>query len=477
MGTFYYLFESKGRAILVFTVLLSLAFDLLGSFQLTDRSDAVATELLGAIYGPLYGQNHRVGQKKITVLLINRQTLENLSTDRWPPDYAAEADFAEWAATYRPAAIFMDFYFAKARRAEHAAPSLDAFSGATGTAAVDNGSGADTDGIANLASRLQRIRDSGIPLFTGPVNDKDPDLAPLAQARQVGIERYELPRDSYPVRDSAGRLQGAFALYQVICPKVQTVCPDLEKALKGRDLAIQWGFGASDEIADFVPPECRGGPLFERLKSALSIGFTGFVPSAGEVQRGRNLRYARCSYADSFPIDWLRRPPPGFDPRPFIEDRVVLIGADLGFLADFVNAPLLGSIPGVMATAMALDNLLQSGDKAAHYAGTFFMNMTYRDLLELVLVILGLVSMVAVHETLKKTAGAEGPSRKTWWILQILVVVLVPIGLGLWMSRILSWPAVNVFSIASMGVWSLFLLAHDLWAELEQKGGNASAGK
>ena len=472
MRTLYFLFESKGRAILVFTILLSLAFDLLGSFQITDRMDAISVELLGGIYGPLYGLNHRVGQKNVTVLLINRQTLENLETDRWPPDYSAEADFAEWAAAYHPAAIFMDFYFSHARRAPAAAPALDAFtSGASGSATPV----IDVEGITDLANRLNRIRESGIPLFTGPVSGADPNLAPLAGGQQAGIERYVLPRDAYPARDSEGRLQAAFALYQVMCPKVRASCSDVEPALKGRNLAIQWGFGASDEMAEIVPPECRGGSLWQRLKSSAAVGLIALAPSLGNVQNGRNLHYARCSYVDAFPIDWLQHPPQGFDPTPFLKDRAVLIGADLNFLADFVDAPLLGSVPGVMATAMALDNLLQSGEKTARYAGNFLMNMSYRDLLELVLVMLGLALMVAAHETLKKMSGPEGPSALTWWSTQAAVVILVPIGLGFWMSRIFCWPVVNVLSIAGMGVWSLFLLAHDLRGELEGTGGSAAA--
>lgn len=464
METLLFIFESKGRSVLVLSIVFVLVLDILGSFQLTDRTDALAADIVGGVYAPFYGWAHRVGQDKITVLLVDRQTLDAIGTDRWPPDYQNEADFAEWAADYHPAAIFLDFYYPRARRVSGAAPSLDAFTGD----AVHAGAGeaVDAQGIADLASRLERIRQSGTQVFIGPVG-KEAALAPLAALPQVGIERRELPRDGYPAHDSQGHLQAAFALYDLICPKARRTCPDVAKDLGHHDLAIQWGFGAGRTMpAQFVPEQCRGNNLIERVWSAVEIAFAGLVPAASS---GGRVGYDKCSYADAFSIEWLRNPPPGFDPRPLLENRVVLIGSDLNWLADFVDAPLLGSVPGVMAHAMALDNLLQSGRHAARYSQPFIGDMTFRDFMELMLALFGLLVIVLTHEVLRARAQPGIPSRFNWWLTQILVVIGVPLLAGLLMSWVLAWPALNVITIAGLGLWSLFLLAHDLWAELEKK--------
>ena len=455
------LFESKGRSVLVLTIIFALTLNILGSFQLTDRTDALAADIVGGIYAPFYGWAHRVGQDKITVLLVDRQALDDIGTDRWPPDYQSEADFAEWAANYHPAAIFLDFYYPRARRTNSAAPALDAFSGNIRSSANSAGD-VDSEGIGNLAMRLQRIRQAGTPVLIGPVGD-DAALAPIAALPQVGIERRQLPRGGYPVRDSQGHLQTAFALYDLICPKVRDRCPDVAKELGDHDLAIQWGFGAGRTMpAQFVLEQCRGGNVFARVWSAVKIAFAGFVPSA-------NRGYDKCSYSDAFSIAWLRNPPAGFDPRPLIENRVVLIGSDLNWLADFIDAPLLGSVPGVMAHAMALDNLLQSGSHAARYSHPFIGAMTYRDAMEMVLVLLGLLVIVATHEILLTRAKPGIPSRISWWLTQVAVVLCIPVLAGLLMSWVLAWPALNVITIAGLGLWELFLLAHDLWAELEKE--------
>ena len=506
-------FRSRGRVLFASTLLVAFVVDVLGSFQLTDRLDAVSYDILSNILAPTYGLDHpkkRFAQNKITVLLVSQQTLENIvGTDRWPPNYSAEADFAEWAARDHPAAIFLDFYYPFARRVERNEATVTAFSGQPVSVAHEEGK--DVAGINELGRRLKRIAGlnedpnenakTPIPVFIGPVGT-DPDLGGLRNLHQVGLEFSNLPRSEYPVwhevtdakRNKSAIPQAAFALYHIMCPDDQKGCvKDIERTVSGWEpsfaqatpsiklasLAIEWGSGASakitalgDDLArdypdiggpmgtPLVPRDCRPG------KSGLLLDIKRILTGLAPVYFPPN-RNQRCLYTDAFPIDWLQSAPPGFKSEDYLKDRAVLIGADLSYLADDRIETPTGVIPGVLAHAMALDNLLQRGARAARYTSPlpWLGQMTARDLGELLLVPLGAFFMFLTDKMLKRTYREGQVPGHVWWPIQLLVAIAVPAGLAVMLYRLAIWPSANVLWIALLGGWSLFLLAGDFRGE------------
>ncbi|MFZ1989890.1 MAG: CHASE2 domain-containing protein [Alphaproteobacteria bacterium] len=505
-------FRSRGRVLFALTLLVAFVLDVLGSFRLTERLDAVSYDILGNILAPTYGlgsSKKRFAQDKITVLLVNQQTLENVvGTDRWPPNYSAEADFAEWAARDHPAVIFLDFYYPFARRIERSEATATAFGGQP--VSITNDEGKDVASIDELGRRLKRIAGlnndpnenskTPIPVFIGPVGN-DPDLEGLRDLSQVGLEFSSLPRSEYPVwhqvMDAKGGAkeipQAALALYHIICPPNQQGCvKDIEQVVSGWEpspahptpstkpasLAIEWGSGASANIAalsdklaienpemsrPFVPPDCRT----DKSAALLDIKrvLAGLAPAYFPSDHNQ-----RCLYTDAFPIDWIRSPPAGFEPKDYLEGRAVLIGADLGYLADDRIETPTGSVPGVLAHAMALDNLLQKGALTARYTAPLpgMGQMTARDLGELLLVPLGALFIFLADKVLKSVFKQKRVPAFLWWPVQLLVAIAVPLGIAVLLYLLAIWPSANVLWIALLGSWSLFLLAGDFRGETDK---------
>lgn len=405
----------------VLTALLALSINAFDSFKINDRSDAVSEQAAGIITGPFYGGLRRTGQDQITVVLINAETMRLLESPHWPPPYSDTADLLQEIATAKPKAIFLDYHFDQ--------PQLASF-----CTDIEDCKAARKREIKDFARRLKRIPDDGVPLFIGAVGP-DPGLAPLRDLPQLPVAFEEERIFGYPL--SAPLVEGG--------PSRPAVAPTLYAVLKGqtpptrpddRVMAIDWGFGMSEAMAPYAPNAgrgraCQGGDMAQRLVSFLEVtkrsAFAALYPDEDDPFD------RRCSYADTIPAHWLIN---GISPQAkgFLKDRIVLVGVDLRYLADFRPTPLFGQTPGVTVHAMALDNLIQTRDEPTLYPRPLAMGLTWADVMQGVLLAFG-VCLVFAWRRWRRTP----PERGLRWRDRLVILAIVGLT-GVAASVALNWP-------------------------------------
>lgn len=328
-----------------------------------------------------------------------------------------------------------------------------------------------------FAQRLYALAEQyQTPIFIGPVGD-DPGVRTIGEAfprlipsdqeaappltAQVGVNKPGAPSFNYSFadleKDGPPRLQAAYALYRALCARRDELCRDapaaVERRFEGRELAVAWGFGAPQEMAGVLPPEfagrCIAGTPGQRFLLALKelwLGLMGVAADGTPIGSG-------CTYHLTVPARAVMqfsnaaedsRADAALTFSDLFADRAVLIGADVAALSDFVETPVYGESPGVVGHAMALDNLIERGARAAIEPQGFLLGIDRSDLLETILLMTALFAIYLIGRGAGPGAALE---RQDVWG-GYLTVVLVTVAAGLLLGWLNSWPPVNILSIA-----------------------------
>lgn len=421
----------------VVAALLSFAINLFDSFKLNDHADAVSEQAAAIVTGPFYGGFERQGQKAITVVLINQETLDALDAPLWPLPYSDLADILEQIAAENPKAIFLDVHFQKAQRAQQC---LDRVSCKAASKAE----------AADFARRLNRISKT-LPLFIGPVSD-DQELSSLKALKQLPVSFEDEHLFAYPLAAPLGAgvaKTPAAALYAVW--KNQPVGPPSPTELD-RVLAIDWGFGMSAAMSRYAPgarpgAACQGANMWQRLASLARVTARAAFAAS---QKDDDPFAERCGYTDTIPAFWMFGGASA-ERSALLKDRIVLVGADLRYLADYRPTPLFGEAPGVMAHAMALDNLIEHGDNAIRYPSPLWMGLDQSDLFKGVLLITGVALVFAVRALLRIP-----PHRTLDWGWRSAIWLLIG-GLSVGMACALRWPMFILLGVIVTGAGAMMI--------------------
>jgi hypothetical protein len=207
-------------------------------------------------------------------------------------------------------------------------------------------------------------------------------------------------------------------------------------------LSIEWGFGATPEMALLQPEkerrECGAGSFEDRLLAFGAVLMRGLFYDVVS-KPGAPALYFACPYHDTVPAAWLFDPEMADTVDRLLRDRIVLIGADLPWLADNFETPLLGKEPGVAFHAMALDNMIENGAEARRKPRELFYGLDVADLIEAALIFLAsIVTVVLLQRTRYTRAGLAA-----CWASGAIIVV----GGCLLAAVLLQFPMLNVVSV------------------------------
>ncbi len=413
-------------------VALTLLVDLFGSFGIDDRADTATEHAAGILSGPFYGGADRVGQDNIVIVLISDESMQRFRESAWPMSYQRVGQIVDSIAVTQPKAIFLDFYFQRPQLLDEAAGEVN------------------EAGMAFMRRRILAAGRSGIPTFVGPVGEAD-GLRPLRDLPQLGVVSRDPRPFAYTSHDPEGREMAAIGLYRVWAaehPRRGGLSPVL-----GQTLALDWGFGASGWMSHRMPREdarrCRGGDAGERAASLTRL-FTRFGAPA-LFKETREQIYFACPYFDTVPAEWLSTADPELrqDLRERLKGKIVLVGVDIGYLSDKVSTPLLGRVPGVVSHAMALDNLMEAGPGASRYPRQVLFGWDQGDILELVLIALGVVLILQ----LRRRYGLRD-DEALGFRMQLLVWGLIAV-LGVGIACLLWWPMFKLLGAVPVGLAAL----------------------
>lgn len=443
-------------------------------FGLEDDFDSSVSRAGNSIMAPLYGWvGGRVGQRDIMIVVIQEDTLAAFQDDTWPLPYRSQALLAQLIAERKPAALFLDFYYAR----YHDKPVEVDF---WGDGDASPAGPATETGLESLARTLTTISQD-FPVMIGPVvpatkQDKT-GLQPLVDRisassngslMSVGVEHSGPPFYYYPMRDAGQRRQAAVELRNVWCKRQKSDCADFPEYEDDARLAVDWGFGTTPLMARYQPVKeralCGSGSFWMSVKAFARI----VLHNLTRVLNDDDLRvYESCPYFDTIPAEWLVTPPPGLDLDELIKDRLVLVGVDLPYLSDYVPAPLYGPVPGVTLHAMALDNLITSGVAATKPAPVVWLGIDAADVWEMMIAFLSLIVLILFFTTPREESWVR---RFLAFVHRSAVMFVLSICAALFASAVFHWPFVNFVAISGAGIAGFFV-----YRDIVQDGSDAAA--
>lgn len=329
--------------------------DPLGFSAATERYSEEVVARLAAAWHP------QTAQKQVAVILIDEVTLQERGLS-WPPPYDYYDELIRRLVRIEPAAVFLDLLMV------HRRPQDESYEAAR----------------QGIARTLQSGR---VPLYLAQSRIDQPplfaDVAPAASAVQVG---WQGTGGGYPMRllphqrfGSAAAAEGtaacappeaprsaAYALYADACKSDGRFCGPARQAGAAESfcqpMTVQWGqpLRSEDlELARFDPGECRlvDAGIADRLGHTAGVLLQfltfGLYDDLDEKQR------ERCPFILSVKEEDLSRPAV----REALKGRLLLVGLHIPGAGDQVVSPVHGGLPGVFLHAMALDNLLNWGDR------------------------------------------------------------------------------------------------------------------
>lgn len=540
--------EPKILSLLILSLNIGITF--FNPFDFDDFEDRNQAAWLDAVFSPFYGKAERIGQKEITVVLLQQETLDHFESPFWPPSYETQARLIETLAQYEPAAIFLDFYYTRPHNLgagfefpqnanidasssiERISPDEAAIFGELIPEGVrpkpidivnrkkhENsctwlGPGEDVN-LQRFADLIDCVRhgnianptdetstapsaeaplqpsNSGkaIPIMLGPVSNH-PMLAPLraAVAEDVdylpGTASLTIQQDNsiyYPA-ETNGKLSAAFALYKAWCqksPKAPENClANLEEKYPDR-LSVTWGYGRS-LVNDIDVQFSDGCSVPEKInfsdKLATTIKFIGTGLSYGFSKSERPLQF-NCLYHQSIPAQQII-----FNPqysqdsdlsggsatiesntivsalRAALKDKIVLVGADLPWLADSFKTPLYGKVPGVAVHAMALDNLMEKHQNAAKPPRDIGLGgADNADVFSFIVTLFAQIIILTLSDRRSKFFAGD-QCKQQWFAASVGVMFAAAFLLIFFGHNVKHWPHVNIIDSMAILFGSIIIL-------------------
>lgn len=347
------------------------------------RSDELAARLSAARY---------LASNRVTVVLVDDAYLDRIGSS-WPPSYASQGRLLRQLVGHAPRAVFVDVLYSH-RHATGAAAAVGARAG---------------DGPEDLVAPV--ARDRAVPIYLPQlvqerasgicpsrpgrprgeeVVDRSGVIAPFRESDRFrwGVvgwwgcgERYPL----YLADDAALARTPAFALFSDDCagpsPLSPGACAGLRAGAGGaiadpggrfRDpMIVRWGaFPPSGQRPFYTAGVCQRGaedaggnervPALARARASLNEALLGLF---SDLRDEKDVELRRpCPAVNVLPATALLDYP-GEAVDELLRGRFVLLGTKLAGVPDWYQSPVHGQVPGVVLHAMALDNLLQGGDR------------------------------------------------------------------------------------------------------------------
>jgi hypothetical protein len=322
-------------------------------FGLEEASGAFSAKIIDRVMAPFYQSE---AQKDIVVILVNDDTLDAFQT-AWPPQYSFHAELMRRILAQEPRGVFVDLLFERVRTYDHS--------------------------LAAAKSEIQELaRESHIPVYFAQSGSnahflfEDPSTPEIRGA----VVRWSNVGDNYPLTLTSSAAGGsplrkvsmtpAYSLFRV-------ACLDTHSPLRGctgpwqRDppsspasLSMRWGWFAQtrlgskdldlpkvclDDVADLEKPWLR----------SLNLLWASLLPSTTSEIREAQRR--KCPFTTTIFAHELADI---FDAKgePLLKNKIILLGANVPGIPDYVDTPVNGKLPGVYLHAMALDNLMHFGN-------------------------------------------------------------------------------------------------------------------
>lgn len=408
-----------------------LVVDIFDSFGLDQAADEQAARIVGTAGAPFYGGAERRGQRAITVIAIDDASLRQMN---WPTQvpYDQQGDIVAAAASYEPAAIFLDLSYLRPHGRDPPAE------------------------IANFAARLALSSvHGGPPIMLGEVAP-DPAFEPLRRIPSVGVAWREATWLNYPLYEN-GRAMAATALYEAWCARNADACGPWRPRPGDERLSLTWGFGASPQSAAFNGRDADDPCILQDTRfstrfAAATRAFFGALGRALFSQRtGEDAAEARCIYTDTINAVTLLRSPDEAGLEAMLRGRVVLIGTTHRQSGDLQTIPHVGVVPGVFVHAMALDNLIEWGARYHRPPPSGLLALDFADMLELALS----AALFAVTLLLLRAADRAQPgerpedraNRARLIALGAVGVAVIFVAVVAVIEYALRWPPLNVFGV------------------------------
>lgn len=430
------------------------AIDTFDSFGFDQQADEQAARTIGMVEGPFYGGGERQGQSAVTVVLIDDSSLRQLG---WtvPLGYEAQTQLVGALAYYNPAAIFLDFTYSWPQGEDHAVAVREFVEGLE----LESGQGR-------------------VPIMIGPVRGQNQEdalkLEPLRRLQSVGVDWSSRTWINYPFQAVAGSASAyagadappppmaAVALYEAYCTRQraigneQSCAPNWLPPIQGQ-LAITWGFGASERARWFGAPanDCTmpDRSFATRARFAFEQAWNALFRAA-RSSIGRDAAETLCIYNDTISVGQILNPAMAERDeermRQLMENRVVLVGASHSFTSDFHRIPHVGRVPGVFIHAMATDNLITQQRDYTRPPPSLIFDLDLADAGEIVLTIVLIIIMWNAHLAAGRAANRRAARRILWGGAAMCVIVIATMLIV--EPIMLNWPPLNVFGVALLVV-------------------------
>ncbi len=381
----------RGPFLFAITAAIVATLDPLGIEEATAaRSEQTAMRLAAVLY-PAY----RPESDLVTVVTLD-EAYAKRTRGTWPLSYRQQGYLLSLIDSFKPAAIFVDLIY-KNPHEDASNPSLkgDDPANLLGALPPDTTTPIYLAGLAapNPAG-LSYCEPARHAADLDSLLDRQSVLAPIredpliAGKGRIALVEWDRCKDLYPLYlgGNAAAATPAYALYREWNCKGDAEClrqwPNEDFA---HPMKVLWGA---------FPPRAQSAfYTFEACQYGFHPGAEGhsFWRRAGAVVNQLWLAalgqdYVGASKNDKLPCPALNVIPAtvfaGVDPdseefreklQPLLENRLVLVGADIRGAGDTILSPVHGQIAGVQLHAMALDNLVRFGRGYTHEAPDWVM--------------------------------------------------------------------------------------------------------
>lgn len=388
------------RLMLGLLVLLVAVFD---PFGLNSSTETASAHWLNRVFATWYDQR---GQQNVVVVLIDDAYLKR-NNSYWPMPYAEQSKLFKRLLAYKPSAVFVDLLYSH-----------------------DHSRGDPRQSSQLLANIFERYRRQGIPISLantglergaqGGINV----LSNFAGLTSPALVTWSGYNNRYPlaVATPIGTLATpAFELYRHYCQ--QHACENTplsaETASREPALAVQWGLKLAPQQAQVANTKhCEMPGFFTQLLQAVFWKITGFAD-------------ANCPYTLTISASDLEAT--SVEDRALLSEllnnKLVLVGANITSTGDVVQSPLHGKIPGVYLHAMALDNLITWGMGYQRDPAVIGFGMTLLDWGQLALLLFIAVITAEHARCQSSTSSGSKPECICANRFCLVLIVILPIAL------------------------------------------------
>jgi CHASE2 domain-containing sensor protein len=410
-----------------------LVFLHLDPFGLHSASEARSQQATLRVVSPFYSPS-----RQVVAVLIDDDYLRARQTG-WPLRYAEQGRLLRQIASVNPAVVLVDLVYPHSHAEAAAGSASDDIAQLTKpirSSAVPIVFTALAKEPADLPQGFDYCRPSPSrrPLDLLDAESMPPSLVDLARSDerfQVAYVRWSGCADRYPLLlgGNAGAPTPAFAAYRAFCaskagaprcagdPLAQRADaythPLIVRA--GAFPPAEQAFAYDQSVCQKAAPANGSVPLWRRVaKSFQQLALSVFEDPRRETNVEVSLP---CPAVTVIPLSLLQHATRA-EWVELLQNKAVVLGANLAGMPDFIDSPVHGQVPGAVWHAMALDNLVSLGDRylAERHEG-------FKAVAEVVIVLLlayAFPYLLAALEHRKSRAGRAYVSFGLWMLLALV---------------------------------------------------------